>query len=131
MKKNGILNSEISKVLSTMGHTDAICIADCGLPIPNNVKRIDISLKKGVPSFLEVLQEIVNDMQIEKIVLAEEIKDNNKNMLNGVKQIFDKVETDFISHEEFKKQLVNVKAVIRTGEVTPYANVILKSGVIF
>lgn len=41
MKKNGILNSDISKVLADLGHTDYIVIGDCGLPIPNQVKKID------------------------------------------------------------------------------------------
>jgi D-ribose pyranase len=36
-----------------------------------------------------------------------------------------------VSHEEFKRLTNNVKAVIRTGEVTPYANCILQAGVIF
>ena len=45
MKKNGILNSEISKVLSDLGHTDFICIGDCGLPVPDNVKKIDLFMR--------------------------------------------------------------------------------------
>ena len=43
MKRAGILNSDISRVLSYMGHTDCICIGDCGLPIPNEVERIDLT----------------------------------------------------------------------------------------
>ena len=74
MKKNGIINSEISKVLSYMRHTDTICISDLGLPCPENVTYIDISLKMGVPSFIDVLEEVSKDMKIECIVLAEEIK---------------------------------------------------------
>ena len=56
MKKNGILNSDISRVLSYMGHTDRICIGDCGLPIPDETERIDLALRFGVPSFMEVLK---------------------------------------------------------------------------
>ena len=78
MKRHGILNSDISRVLSYMGHTDRICIGDCGLPIPDETERIDLAVKFGVPTFMDVLKEVGNDMKIEKIVLAEEIKENNK-----------------------------------------------------
>ena len=71
MKKNGIINSSISQTLSYMRHTDLICISDLGLPCPDNVNNIDISLKFGVPSFIDVLKEIINDMKIERIILAE------------------------------------------------------------
>ena len=37
----------------------------------------------------------------------------------------------FVSHEAFKEKTAQCKAVIRTGEVTPYANIILCSGVSF
>lgn len=131
MKKNGILNSEISKVLSDMGHTDYICIGDCGLPVPEGVKKIDLALKIGTPSFIEVLEEIKKDMVIEKIVLADEIKEKNKTMLANISLILPTQETDFMSHEDFKKMLKNAKAVIRTGEATPYSNIILVSGVNF
>ena len=57
MKKNGILNSDISRVLSYMGHTDRICIGDCGLPVPDSTERIDLALKFGQPSFMDVLKD--------------------------------------------------------------------------
>ena len=78
MKRHGILNSDISRVLSYMGHTDRICIGDCGLPIPDETERIDLAVKFGVPTFMDVLKEVGNDMKIEKIVLAEEIKENEQ-----------------------------------------------------
>ncbi|MBU8770955.1 D-ribose pyranase [Cytobacillus oceanisediminis] len=129
MKKNGILNSEISKVLSEMGHTDTIVIADCGLPIPKEIKRIDLALKQGTPSFLQVLEALVADMEIEKVTLAQEIKDFNPELEEVLENKF--TDKDYVSHEEFKKLTQQAKAVIRSGEATPYANIILHSGVIF
>ena len=129
MKKNGILNSEISKVLSEMGHTDTIVIADCGLPIPKEIKRIDLALKQGTPSFLQVLEALVADMEIEKVTLAQEIKDFNPELEDILENKF--TDKDYVSHEEFKKLTQQAKAVIRSGEATPYANIILHSGVIF
>lgn len=135
MKKQGILNSDISRVLSYMGHTDRICIGDCGLPIPEETERIDLAVKFGQPSFMDVLKEVGSDMKIEKIVLAEEIKEKNPAVLNEIITYFsstdEKPEVEFVSHVELKALTKECKAVIRTGETTPYANIILQSGCIF
>jgi D-ribose pyranase len=131
MKKRGILNSDIAKILVDLGHTDKICIADAGLPVPNGVKKIDLALKKGLPSFIDTLKTVLDDMWIEKIYLANEIKDHNVNVLNEVLGLVDGVSTTFISHEDFKELTKDCKVVIRTGEMTPYANVILQSNVNF
>ena len=133
MKKQGILNSDISRALSYMGHTDCIAVGDCGLPIPDEVERIDLALEFGVPSFMDVLRVITKDMKVEKIVLAEEIREQNPKILGEIKELFagQELETVFVSHTELKKQTRECKAVIRTGETTPYANIILQSGCIF
>ncbi len=137
MKRNGILNAEISRVLSYMGHTDLICIGDCGLPIPEETERIDLAVKFGQPSFMDVLKEVGQDMKVEKIVLAEEIKSENPKILEEIQSYFvqkpenTNMEIEFVSHTELKKQTKECKAVIRTGETTPYANIILQSGCIF
>ncbi|MTV19438.1 D-ribose pyranase [Staphylococcus delphini] len=129
MYKFGTLNSEISRVLSRLGHTDEIVIADCGLPIPDGVKRIDIALKEGTPSFEEVYEELMHHMAVEQVVVAREMVEENETLYQRVKNDFPTLE--MVSHEKFKKQTRHAKAIIRTGEATPYANIILKSDVIF
>lgn len=133
MKKAGILNSDISRVLSYLGHTDTICIGDCGLPIPDEVERIDLALCFGEPTFMRTLEIVAGDMKIEKIVLATEIKEQNKEVFAQIEALFagQNIEVEFVPHTELKAQTKNCKAVIRTGETTPYANVILQSGCIF
>ncbi|MBQ3566605.1 MAG: D-ribose pyranase [Oscillospiraceae bacterium] len=133
MKRNGILNSEISRVLSYLGHTDCIAIGDCGLPIPDETERIDLALAFGIPTFMQTLEVVADDMKIEKIILAEEIKEKNPDVLKAVEELFDgqKIEIEFVSHTQLKEQTKNCKAVIRTGETTPYANIILQAGCIF
>lgn len=135
MKRNGILNSDISRVLTYMGHTDRICVGDCGLPIPDETERIDLAVKFGVPTFMEVLKEVGADMKIEKIILAEEIKTINPKVLAEVEDFFAaqdvQPEVEFVSHVELKNLTKECKAVIRTGETSPYANIILQSGCIF
>lgn len=133
MKRKGILNSEISRVLSYMGHTDQITVGDCGLPIPDETERIDLALCFGVPTFMQTLTEVVQDMKVEKIILAEEIKDQNPTVLDQIKELFagQEIEVEYVSHAELKERTKVSKAVIRTGETTPYANIILQSGCIF
>jgi len=133
MKKNGILNSDISRVLSYMGHTDKIAIGDCVLPIPDETERIDLALAFGIPTFMQTLKIITDDMKIEKIILADEIKKHNPDILNQVLELFEEknIEIDFITHTQLKNETKSCKAVIRTGETTPYANIILQAGCIF
>ena len=133
MKKAGILNSDISRVLSYMGHTDQICIGDCGLPIPDEVERIDLALEFGVPTFIKTLEVVARDMKIEKIVLATEIKDQNPKVLDETLEMFKSqdIEIEDVSQSELQETTKTCKAVIRTGETTPYANIILQSGCIF
>lgn len=131
MIKGSLLNSEILSVLSKMGHTDQITVADAGLPIPDQVKRIDLALKKGVPGFLETVALLTEYMTIEKIVLAEEITTQNPSVYASILESFPDIEVEWVSHEVFKNMTQNSKAIIRTGECTPYANVILQSGVDF
>lgn len=129
MQKHGILNSEIAKVLADLGHTDQLVIGDAGLPVPTGVKKIDLALKAGEPSFLTVLDILVEEMEIEEVILASEIKTKNLTVLTGIKKHFET--PTYVTHEQFKVQTKEAKVIIRTGEVTPYANIILQAGVFF
>jgi len=131
LKKTGILNSHISKALSDLGHTDTIVIADAGLPIPEGVLKIDISLKSGMPSFLDVLNAVLEDMIVEKVIIAKEVKQHNILVHEEMMKQFAKMKMQYVGHEKFKLLTQKAKVVIRTGEITPYANCILQSGVFF
>lgn len=130
MKLQGILNSEISSVLSFMGHYDSIAIGDCGLPIPQDVKRIDLALAFQKPTMLEVLEELLKDFIYEYVILAEEIHQQPQ-LLKRIEELVGASAIRFISHEDFKKETHNSRAVIRSGDTTPYANIILVSAVVF
>ncbi|MFJ5761652.1 D-ribose pyranase [Neobacillus sp. NPDC093182] len=131
MKRYGILNSHISKVLADLGHTDYIVIADAGLPIPEGVIKIDLAVKTGMPSFIDVVNAVEEDMVIEKVMIASEIEVENPNHADYIKDKFADRKIEMVSHEEFKQLTKQAKAVIRTAEITPYANCILQSGVFF
>lgn len=131
MKRLGILNSHISKVLTDLGHTDFIVIADAGLPIPEGVTKIDLAIKPSFPSFNDVVHAVAEDMVIEKVVIASEIERENPEQAGILKEKFAELPIEQVSHEEFKQLTKQAKAVIRTGEIKPYANCILQSGVFF
>ncbi|TFE01563.1 D-ribose pyranase [Jeotgalibacillus salarius] len=129
MRKSHFLNSEITKVFADLGHTDTVVIADCGLPIPDHVKKIDLSLTLGIPDIETVLKAVINEMEVESVTVAEEADTQNQTFSSLVTEQFNLIEK--VSHEQFKQQTSTAKAVIRTGEHTPYANIILHAGVIF
>ncbi|WP_145484355.1 D-ribose pyranase [Yersinia aldovae] len=142
MKKGALLNSDISAVISRLGHTDQVVIGDAGLPIPATTTRIDLALTQGVPGFLQVLEVVTQEMQVESAVLAEEIVKNNPQLheallaqLSQLSQLGqhqgNHITVRYISHEAFKEQTKQSRAVIRSGECSPFANVILCSGVTF
>lgn len=131
MKKIGILNSEISKIISELGHMDQIVICDAGLPIPSHVKRIDLALKKGVPSFEDTLQTVLTELQVEKMIYAEELSTKSPHIEQQIQTLLPNTECQQVPHDQFKELTKNAKAVIRTGEFTPYANIILQAGVVF
>lgn len=131
MKNKKLLNSEISYEIAKLGHTDTLCVCDAGFPTPSKVKKIDLAVTKNIPGFIEVLKTMLDEMHIEKVILANEIKEFNPKVLEQISKLAKNVEIEFIPHKEFKRKSGDSKAVIRTGECTFYANVILVAGVTF
>lgn len=131
MKKTELLNSEISYVISKLGHTQQIAIGDAGLPIPKNVTRIDLALVKGVPGFLQTLDAVLSEMEVEGIVLAREIRERSPQTEREILERFPGMEAEYVEHEAFKERMKECQAVVRTGETTAYANIILRAGVTF
>ncbi len=131
MKKIGILNQPISSVIAGMGHMDTLVIADAGLPIPNGPQRIDLALTKGVPTFLKTLDVVLTEMQVEKAIIADEMLKISPDLHAAIKKRLGDILIETCPHQFFKEQTQSAKAVIRTGEFSPYANIILVAGVIF
>lgn len=139
MKKTLNLNAQLSHSIATLGHTDSLTVCDAGLPIPNAIERIDLALTAGVPSFLQTFDVVVSELFVERVLLAEEIKQKNPQVLAALLERLteleqaqqNKIQIDYVNHEIFKEQTHYSKAVVRSGECSPYANIILYSGVPF
>ena len=129
MKKSTLINSDISYLVATLGHTDEITICDAGLPIPEHVQRIDLALTHGVPSFLDTVRVILSESQIEGVIIAEEFSDVSpvlhQALLNELSKESEEtgksIEISYVSHEAFKARTAQSRAVVRTGECSPYA----------
>lgn len=132
MKKIGLLNGELSKVIAEMGHNDVILIGDAGMPVPKGVQLIDLALVNGVPSFFDVLKAVLSELCAAEGIISIEMNEVSPHMKKELEEIIkDEFNLKEIPHEELKKLSGDVKAAIRTGEFTSYSNIILKSGVLF
>ena len=129
MKKVGIINGPISAAIAHLEHTDMLTVADAGLPIPETTQRIDLALKPGVPGFLETLEVVLVEMFVEKAYVSEDILETSPQIYAGIQKLLgDEVPIETLPHVEFKKLTGSSKAIVRTAEFTPYANVILVAG---
>lgn len=131
MKCDRILNKEIVAEVAALGHTEYFVICDCGLPIPKGVKCIDISVKAGYPSFLNVLDAVTEELVVESVILASEIDEKSAPLAAEMNARFGSLPMAKVPHEEFKELTKKAKCIVRTGETTSYANIILVGGVNF
>ncbi|MTV82841.1 D-ribose pyranase [Secundilactobacillus folii] len=131
MKKTTVINTELSTVIAGMGHMDWLSIGDAGMPVPLGTQKIDLALTKEIPSFIDVLKNVLSELEVQKIYLADEIKTQNPDQLKAIKDLLPDVEVEFMPHSDLKKNLAKTHAFIRTGEMTPFSNIILESGVTF
>lgn len=130
MKKTPLLNIALSQAVAALGHGDMLVIGDAGLPVPPGVPVIDLALTRGIPGFMDTLRTVLSEMQVEQHVLAVELPDKNPLVSNAITALAlpgGRHET----HEDFKLLTRGARAVVRTGECTPYANIILIAGVVF
>ena len=131
MKKRGILNAQLSYLLAALGHKDLFMIGDAGMPIPEGVEVVDLVLTAGVPTFKQVLDAVLDEVQVEGYYLAHEIKEFNPELEEYIKAGLPEAEVEYMPHEDLKKFSGKFRFAIRTGEFSPYPNVILRAGVVF
>jgi D-ribose pyranase len=128
MLKSGILNPHVNSLLSRVRHTNTLVIADRGFPFWPMIETVDLSLVDDVPTVLQVLTALRPNFLVGKAWMAEEFLRHNS---AGVQAAFaDSLPGVAILHEphvEFKKRVPHAIGLIRTGDTTQYANIILES----
>ncbi len=132
-RNNATLNSQLSRVISELGHTDQLVVTDAGLPIPAQVERVDLAVRQGLPAFLDLLDTVLAEVQIEGALLSAEIQTASPDMLAQIERRLAAcgVTPTFVSHEQFKVATGSARAAVRSGEFTPYSNVLLTAGVTY
>ena len=139
MKKTGLLNVAISSAVAQLGHGNSLCISDAGLPVAKGVAMIDLAVSSGVPSFIDVLNATISEMYVERVVIAAELEESQPQIYAKLQDVIrgleasqnNSIKLETIPHVEFKTKTQDCLAVVRTGECTPFANVILYAGVPF
>jgi D-ribose pyranase len=132
MRRHGLLHAELNRLIAAMGHTDTIVIADVGLPVPAGVPCIDLALVAGTPRFVDVFDAVYRELAVEHVTMASEIHARNPSMVALAERLrADGLAVDELTHEDLKRACAFARAVVRTGETSPYANAILHAGVTF
>lgn len=128
MVQTGILNPAIASLLRRVRHTNTLAIADRGFPSWPGVETVDISLVDDVPSVPQVLKAVLDNFKIGKAWMAVEFREGNRESVRrAFAEALSPIEADYRPHEEFKRRIPACVGLIRTGDTTQYANVILES----
>lgn len=132
-RTSGIINPQLSRIVAECGHTDAIVVADAGLPIPLGVERVDLAYRAGSPAFLDILDSVLAEFIVERAVISREMETASPGMLDAVRERLELVgvAVEAVPHVDFKALTRGARAIVRTGEFTPYSNVMLFSGAPF
>ena len=129
MKKTALLNREVSAVIASLGHTDMLVVCDAGFPVPPSVRRIDLAVTANIPPFLKTLETILTELEVEKIIVADETREVSPDLFLQIDELFPGLPMDTMPHIKFKEVARDTRAAVRTGEFTAYANIILVCGV--
>ena len=124
----GILNPAINSLISRVRHTNTLVIADRGFPFWPQMETVDISLVADIPKVLDVLRAIRLNFVAGRAFMAEEFKVGNPSpTVDQFVEALDHTSLSFEPHEQFKKRVPRAIGLIRTGDTTQYANIILES----
>jgi D-ribose pyranase len=129
MKKTGLINRGLAKIISEQGHQDLLMVVDAGFAIPKEVEVIDLSLSINNPMVLCVLAELNKNFSVEKMIMANQTKEISPTLFDAISDSFGpNIPVETMDHTDLKLLSKSVKAIIRTGDFTAYGNVILVSG---
>lgn len=132
MKKTGVLHAQLSRIIAAMAHGDMLVIGDAGLPVPPGVEFVDLALKEGVPGFLETVETVLTELHVEEAIIDTEQAEVSPQMYKDFTAMWPhEIPLRTVPHSEFQELAKGAKAVVRTGEFTPYSNIILVAGVLF
>lgn len=130
MKRTGILNADLSRVIATLGHTDILLVCDAGFPIPRDATRIDLAIAEDLPRLETILELLSKEIIVEEIRYAEDVKTNNAPLADTVERLFPNAPVQTVPHVDMLESIGRrAKAIVRTGGFNPWGNIALVCGV--
>ncbi|MGA8114341.1 MAG: D-ribose pyranase [Actinocatenispora sp.] len=129
MRHSGLWHPRLLALIAGMGHGHLLVVADPGLPVPDGVEIVDLVVTRGEPGLVGVLRPVLAELVVERATLAEELCDAK--LVEDLTSLLGDTPIDRVSHDELKAATGRATAVVRTGEDTPYANIVLQAGVPF
>ena len=128
MLQTGILNPHILELIARIRHTNTLVIADWAFPYWPEIETVDIALTRGIPTVLDVLDLLTPIFKIGRIWQAEEfVGTNTAESVARFANSFGEIPLTREPHLEFKKRVPHAIGLIRTGDPTPYGNIIIES----
>jgi D-ribose pyranase len=128
MLQTGILNPHLLDLLARVRHTNTLVIADWAFPFWPEIETVDISLTHGIPTVLDVLDLLTPVFKIGRIWQADEfVPTNTPEAVARFTKSFGEIPLTREAHLDFKKRVPHAIGLIRTGDPTPYGNLILES----
>src|SRR3954470_3917349 len=110
---NGIVNPYVQELLCRIRHTNMLVIADAAFPFWPQIETVDLSLVRGIPTIIQVLDAILPNFKAAPIYMAEEFKrTNSKTIQNGFAKACRGVPISFEPHVEFKKRVPSAIGLI-------------------
>jgi D-ribose pyranase len=128
MKRGGVLNSALSHLLASTGHTDYFTICDRGFPVPERPERIDLALVDDIPTVLDVLTAVIAEWSLDRVLITHEMDAISPDRVAEMRVLLGDVAFERVGHGQLKRLAQSARATVRTGDTVPYANIIVVSG---
>jgi D-ribose pyranase len=131
MIQTGLLNPHVLELVARIRHTNTLVIADWAFPFWPEIETVDLSLIKGIPTVLDVLDALQLNFKVGRIWQAEEFLQTNQ------AAVIERFDTSFaaftgasverLPHADFKSMVPHAIGLIRTGDPTAYGNIMIES----
>ena len=133
MKKFGIINRKLNDALSALGHGDICLITDAGYPLPYGTQpgtiSIDLAITEDLPTIPTILKLVNDEIIYEECYVAADQRDFNPELFKAVKSIVKRCSVEAVGHERIMEMGRKAKVIIRTGNFSPWGNIVLVSGI--
>lgn len=135
MLKTACTNAAILSHIAKAGHGDKVIIVSGNYPVDrvcSDVPKVYVGLKQGVPSSTEVLEIMAELIPIESAEVMLEPDSEYAQVFSEYSQKLNSIEISILNKKDFYEasNTSRVCLVVSTGDIRPWANIILTVGTI-